>query len=180
MAEPVADAQLSLDRDVFFRRLLRDLSGTLEGVVGIEAAEGYISTVGGQVGLWINQSYREALGKPKLDAEAVAAVCVDLKKRIGGDFHLISADEDKMVFGNNRCPFGEMVLGRTSLCMMTSNVFGRISADNLGYARVELDQTIAKGDPGCRVVVHLRPNDEAPPDAREYYQYPHTPSDEDV
>jgi hypothetical protein len=40
--------------------------------------------------------------------------------------------------------------------MMTSNVFGSIAAENLGYAKVELQQTIAQGDPGCRVVVYLK------------------------
>jgi hypothetical protein len=40
---------------------------------------------------------------------------------------------------------------------MTSNVFGSIAAENLGYAKVVLEETIAQGDPGCRVVVHIRP-----------------------
>jgi hypothetical protein len=53
--------------------------------------------------------------------------------------------------------------------MMTSNVFGRIAADNLGYARVELQETIARGNPGCRIVVHLVPSDETDPQAREYF-----------
>ena len=39
--------------------------------------------------------------------------------------------------------------------MMTSNVFGNIAAANLDYARVELRETIASGDAGCLVVVHL-------------------------
>ena len=51
---------------------------------------------------------------------------------------------------------------------MTSNVFGSIAAQNLGYARVEIEQSIAAGDPGCRVVVHLRPAPEAELHAREY------------
>lgn len=172
MTEDVAKAEIGLDRDVFLRKLLRELSGTLEGVVGLKAAEGYISTVGGQIGQWIDGSYREALGQSELTPEQVAKVCVDLKDRIGGDFYLISMDEDGMVFGNRRCPFGDYVAGRTSLCMMTSNVFGRITADNLGYARVELDETIARGDPGCRVVVRLKPPDETDGDGQEYYQDP--------
>jgi hypothetical protein len=55
--------------------------------------------------------------------------------------------------------------------MMTSNVFGRIAAENLGYAKVELQETIAMGHPGCRVVVHLRPSTvtEAA-DGREYFR----------
>lgn len=180
MADEVTGSDVPLDSDIFFRRLLRDLSGTLEGVVGLEEAEGYISTVGGQVGHWINKEYCDALSSSQLNSDEVAAVCVDLKKRIGGDFYLISADEDQLVFGNRRCPFGEMVVGRTSLCMMTSNVFGRITADNLGYARVALDETIAQGDPGCRVVVHLKPDDNAAQTAREYYQYPHSSANEDT
>ncbi len=44
-------------------------------------------------------------------------------------------------------------LGRPSLCMMTSNVFGVIAAENLGYAKVALTETIALGAPGCRAVV---------------------------
>jgi hypothetical protein len=40
--------------------------------------------------------------------------------------------------------------------MMTSNVFGAIAANNLGYAKVELQETIAQGHPGCRVVVYLK------------------------
>jgi hypothetical protein len=38
-----------------------------------------------------------------------------------------------------------------------ANVFGHIAAENLGYAKVELLETIAKGHAACRVVVHLAP-----------------------
>ena len=33
------------------------------------------------------------------------------------------------------------------MCIMTSNVFGAIAAEHLGYAKVELQKTIPKGDP---------------------------------
>ncbi|MCF4097583.1 methanogen output domain 1-containing protein [Maritalea mediterranea] len=100
----------------------------------------------------------------------IAKVCVDLKRRIGGDFYLISASEEELVFGNRRCPFGAAVKDRPSLCMMTSNVFGRITADNLGYARVDLEETIAQGDPGCRVVVRLNKDNKGEVHEREYYR----------
>jgi len=45
--------------------------------------------------------------------------------------------------------------------MMTSNVFGSIAADNLGYAKVAIEQAIARGDAGCWVVVYLKPTPEA-------------------
>ena len=55
--------------------------------------------------------------------------------------------------------------------MMTSNVFGAIAAENLGYAKVELQETIARGAPGCRVVVHLKATPEAKEaEGREYFK----------
>jgi hypothetical protein len=53
---------------------------------------------------------------------------------------------------------------------MTSNVFGKITADNLGYACIELEQTIAAGDTGCKVVVHLDFVEHLEPvEFREYF-----------
>jgi hypothetical protein len=48
-------------------------------------------------------------------------------------------------------------------------VFGRIAASNLGYARVDIDESIAQGHAGCLVTVHLRPSDDAASGAREYF-----------
>ena len=164
-AQPVA-----LDRDLFLRRLLRELSGTLQDVVGAEEAAGYISVVGAAMDEHIDALYKRALKVERLDRRQVAAVLVDLKRRIQGDFFVIEEDEGRIVLGNRACPFGELVRDRPSLCMMTSNVFGRIAAENLGYARVELEETIAQGHPGCRVVVHLVPSDEPDAQAREYFR----------
>jgi hypothetical protein len=96
---------------------------------------------------------------------------VDLKRRIQGDFYVIDQDDEKIVLGNRACPFGDKVLDRPSLCMMTSNVFGSIAAENLGYAKVELQQTIAQGNPGCRIVVHLMQTPAASvAEGREYFK----------
>ncbi|WP_433545190.1 methanogen output domain 1-containing protein [Streptomyces sp. CA-294286] len=167
MGHPV-NAQIDLDRDVFLRTLVRELATSLEAVVGMEEASGYISLVGQAVGNQIDDMYLRALGVDRLSAEQVAEALVDLKRRIKGDFHVIEQDDTKIVLGNRACPFAEKVLGRESMCMMTSNVFGTIAARNLGYARVELQETIARGDAGCRVVVHLTPAG-GPADGREYF-----------
>lgn len=180
MSNGQTEDDVFLDRDVFFRRLLRELAGTLEEVVGLEMAEGYISSVGSQVGQWIDAEYRRCRETEQFDRDGVAELCVRLKDRIGGGFYLVSSDETKLEFGNHRCPFGEMVRGRSSLCMMTSNVFGRIGADNLGYARVELNETIARGAEGCSVTVHLKPAGELGPDEREYYRLPDGDPDADA
>lgn len=169
--KPLAMMEVPLERDVFLRTLLRELAGTLSEVVGLDEASGFVSVVGQRMGQQMNEMYRESLSLPSLNAHQVADVLVDLKRRIEGDFFVIEQDEDKIVFGNRACPFGDKVIGRKALCMMTSNVFGSIAAENLGYAKVVLEKTIADGDPGCRVVVLLKPS-EQPGDhtAREYYK----------
>jgi predicted ArsR family transcriptional regulator len=165
-----ATVSVPLDRDRFLRALIRELAGTLEDVVGVEEAKGYFSVVGGAIGTAIDSDYRAALQLQRLDRAHMAAVLVDLKRRIQGDFYVISEDEEKIVLGNRACPFGDMVLGRPSMCMMTSNVFGSIAANNVGYAKVELQETIAQGHPGCRVVVYLKPTEEAvAAEGREYF-----------
>ena len=162
---------IELERDVFLRTLIRELSGTLENVVGLEEASGFISVVGQTMGRQIDEKYKSALQVNNLSRTQVSSVLIDLKKRIQGDFFIIEESEEKIVFGNRVCPFAEKVLNRPSMCMMTSNVFGSIAAENLGYAKVELQETIAKGDSGCRVVVYLNPTEEAE-DAfgREYFK----------
>ena len=162
---------MPLDRDIFLRNLLRELSGTLETIVGMDEATGFISLVGQHIGDWINEEYRKALQQEQLNLEQVKEVLVDLKARIQGGFTIEYADKDKIVLTNTCCPFGDKVIDRPSLCMMTSNVFGTITAENLGYAKVTLEKTIARGDNGCRVAVYLNSADtHNQDDGREYFQ----------
>lgn len=169
-AAPVREADTDLDRDTFLRSLLRELSGTLEDVVGLEEASGFVSIVGQRIGDEIDRAYRRALDVERLDRDQLVHVLVDLKRRIEGDFYVIEVTDEKIVLGNRACPFAEKVEGRPSLCMMTSNVFGTIAAENLGYGKVELQKTIAQGDPECRVVVYLQPTAEAEAArGREYF-----------
>jgi predicted ArsR family transcriptional regulator len=171
IASEAARADLPLNRDLFLRSLLRHLAGTLQKVVGLEEASGFISVVGQEIGDEINAGYRAALGVPALSREQVSDVLVDLKRRINGDFFVIEQDDDKIVFGNRACPFAEKVIGRPALCMMTSNVFGNIAAENLGYSKVVIEQAIARGDAGCRVVLHLKQTPDAlSANGREYYK----------
>jgi predicted ArsR family transcriptional regulator len=157
----VRAAGISLERDVFMRTLIRELAGALQDIVGLDDASGFISVVGQRMGAQINESYKQALALTSLDRHQVAEVLVDLKRRIRGEFFIIEENEEKIVLGNRVCPFADKVLGRPSMCMMTSNVFGSIAADNLGYAKVVLEETIATGAPGCRVTLYLKPTDEA-------------------
>lgn len=168
---PVKNLTIPLERDIFLRTLIRELAGTLQDVVGLEEASGFISVVGQNIGKQINHDYKAALEVSHLTRDQVADVLVDLKKRIQGNFYIIEQTDEKIVLGNSACPFVEQVIGRPAMCMMTSNVFGSIAADNLGYAKVELQETIAMGASGCRVVVYLKPTPEAEESqGREYFK----------
>jgi hypothetical protein len=167
----VSELAIPLQRDRFLRTLLGHLAGTLQNVVGLEEASGFVSIVGQEIADELNLMYKSALAVENLSREQVADVLVDLKRRIQGDFYIIMQDHEKIVLGNRACPFTEKVIGRPALCMMTSNVFGGIVADNLGYSKVVIEQAIAQGDPGCRVVIYLKPTSEAEAsDGREYFR----------
>lgn len=165
-----SELNIPLERDLFTRTLIRELAGTLQQVVGLDDASGYISVVGAAVGEQIDRDYRRAFAVDRLTREQVGDVLVDLKRRIQGDFFILEETEDRIVLGNRACPFGALVRDRPSLCMMTSNVFGHIAAQNLGYAAVDLEHTIAAGHPECRVTVYLRASDDVPLTARGYHE----------
>ncbi|TDQ51406.1 methanogen output domain 1-containing protein [Actinorugispora endophytica] len=152
----VADAAVPFEGDAFRRRLLRELAAALEEVVGLEEAAGYIGLVGQRIGDDVSDRYLEETGLERLDRGQVVDVLIDFERRIQGDFHLVSEDEERIVLGNRCCPFGDGVRGVESLCTMTSSLLGNITARHLGYAKVELVETIARRHPACRVVIHLR------------------------
>lgn len=167
----IEQLEIPLERDVFCRSLISELAATLQDLIGLEEASGFISVVGQTIGNNINKDYKQALGTKRLTREQVESVLVDLKRRINGEFSIEQSDDEKIIFKNTRCPFAEKVIGKPSMCMMTSNVFGSITANNLGYARVVLNETIAEGHPGCKVSVFLKESNQgSEPEGREYFQ----------
>lgn len=156
---PAPNRTPRMDKDTFLRSVLRELVGLLEQTVGEREAEAYVNYVGISLGRVLNADYRTSFSVDSLDVPQVASTLVDLKSRLDGGFSIESIDDQKMVLVNTACPFGDKVIGRPSLCRMTANVFGHIAAENLGYARVRIDNAIARGDPGCRVLVFLSKTD---------------------
>eukprot|EP00873_Tetraselmis_striata_P018454 jgi/Tetstr1/438718/TSEL_002914.t1 len=155
------DFKIELDDVSFFQGMIGTLAGTLEEVVGLEDAASFVGVVGGKIGDDLASQYvAELQGQPP-NAEVLGTILVDMKSRIGGTFRIETFDEDQIVLVNSRCPFAEQVKGRPSLCMMTTNVFGRIVATANGYAHVEIEEAIATGHPGCRVRVHLSPQENS-------------------
>ena len=151
------NCEVDLDQAGFLRNVIGALAGTMEEVIGREDASAFVSAVGARIGDDLSRQYRTALGGAAGDLEAVAAVLVDLKTRIGASLEIASLSEDEIVLVNGDCPFAEKVIGRPSLCMMTATVFGRIVSQTKGYARVRVEEAIATGHGSCRVRVALGP-----------------------
>jgi predicted ArsR family transcriptional regulator len=161
-------------KDVFLRTVLRELTGVLEQTVGVREAEAYVNYVGLALGRAINATYREAFSVLRLDPMQVASTLIDLKTRIDGKFSIESMDSERIVLVNAACPFGDKVIGRPSLCRMTANVFGFVAAENLGYARVEIPEAIARGDGGCRVIINFTKSEVPPaPSETEFFGVGH-------
>lgn len=144
-----------LDRTKFFLEMISNLTSALEQVVGCEDAEGYLALVGTQMGDALYTAYLAGSAPNEVTLEKIAKVLVELKSQIGGDFSIEKIEDDRVILTNTRCPFGEKALGRQSLCMMTSTVFGTISSKAKGQANVDIQKSIAAGDGCCHVVVHL-------------------------
>ena len=150
-----------LNRTEFYLQMIAKLTSSLERIVGFEDAEGYLALVGSEIGNDLFRSYFADASAGDFSMDQIAKALVDLKSRIDGGFSIESIEGGKITLVNDKCPFGEKVLGRESLCMMTSSVFGTISSEVAGQANVEIQQSIAAGDGGCRVVVYLN-QPEAP------------------
>jgi uncharacterized protein len=163
----------SLDIDFDHHRLLDTLvagmAGLLETTAGIEDASTYVASIAARLGTEIEKRYKAALGVQTFSRTQLPAILIDLKNRAGGTFFVVEENDDHIVLGNCACPLGNAVRNHPSLCMLTSNIFGLLAANTLGYAAVDLEQTIATGAAGCRVVIHLK-RTELRPDTREYFR----------
>jgi DNA-binding NarL/FixJ family response regulator/anti-sigma regulatory factor (Ser/Thr protein kinase) len=169
-------------KEAFLRALVVELAQAIEADQGPDVAAATIAQVGTDIGGRMERAYRVATGiADRLSPQQMADLYVRLKGAIGGDFYVIRADERKIVLGNRRCPFGDVVKREPALCHMTSSVFGGIAARNASRSAVDLQERIALGDPECRVVIWL--GDHCPPDASPTYRSPgphHAAADRDL
>lgn len=160
-----ADAEGEFGKVSFLRALVVQLAQSVEEDHGPIAAEAAVAQVGTDVGGQMEDAYRRARGiGERLTPEQMGDLYVRLKRAIEGDFFVIEANDERIVLGNNACPFGPQVRYAPALCRMTSSVFGGIAARNRGAAAVQLEERIAVGDPGCRVTVWLG---DPPPAVRD-------------
>lgn len=164
-------------RETFLRALVVELADGVEFEQGPAVAESAIAKVGSVVGGQMEQALRQHRETDvAFSSDEIASFYVELKAAIGGDFYVISVDDERIVMGNRRCPFGSVVQHAPSLCRMTSSVFGGIAARNLQReVAVHLEERIAIGDPECRVTVWL---DKPPPEVEVFvHRYRHQGGD---
>ncbi len=165
-----AQSDGTFGKESFLRALVVELAKAVEVEEGPDGIEARVAQVGANVGGRMEEAYRAARGVTgRLNHDQMADLYVRLKAAIGGDFYLISADAEKIVLGNRRCPFGAAVRHEPALCRMTSSVFGGIAARNAERSAVVLEERIALGDPECRVVVWLGARDAPDPDSAHRY-----------
>lgn len=166
-ATDFSEVPVALDLERFLGLIVKALSTTLEDTVGAREASGFISLVGLAVSDEIQTEYVRANGSRRLDRRAISGALIDLKRRIGGDFYVIEDNNERIVLGNRRCPFGDLAKACPTLCTVTSHVFGHMVAESQGYGRVTLADTIARGADRCRIVIDL--DADAPDDGGQSY-----------
>jgi anti-sigma regulatory factor (Ser/Thr protein kinase) len=179
-ADPLPDlAEVGSDggfgKEAFLRALIVQLSQAVEYTAGPQVSESAVAQVGIAVGGQMEAAYRATQAiMGRLTAGQLADCYVRLKHAIDGQFRVEEITDDRIVLTNTRCPFGNAVRKAPALCRMTSSVFGGIAARNRDDgAAVLLEERIAVGDPGCRVIVYLGPT---PAEAARYahpYTSPH-------
>lgn len=167
-----AESGVGFGREAFLRALVVEVAQAVEQSHGPAAAEAVVAQAGIDIGTQMEAEYRDhsLVGEAlSLSTEQIADCFVRLKQAIGGGFSVLEIDDDRIVLGNTRCPFGDVVKMAPALCRMTSAVFGGIAASNAEReAFVVLEERIAVGDPACRVAVYL---DRPPPDPRIAHRY---------
>jgi predicted ArsR family transcriptional regulator len=147
------------------------LAQTIEVQHGQDSADAAVAQVGTDVGGQMEEGFRLAMAiTGRMTSEQIGRCYVRLKHAIDGGFRVLEATPERIVLVNDRCPFGTAVQQAPSLCRMTSSVFGGIAARNSDRgASVLLEERIAVGDPGCRVIVDLNvPATAAAPEAHHY------------
>ena len=161
-------------KESFLRALVVQMARSVEYQNGPDAAEAAVAQVGADVGGQMEAEFRlarDVVGT--MTPDQIGECYVRLKHAIDGGFKVVEANEQQIVLVNDRCPFGEAVQLAPALCRMTSSVFGGIAArNNDGPVAVLLEERIAVGDPGCRVVVGLDRSAEVDSDASHIYRKP--------
>lgn len=163
-------AQVAIDREGFLTMVVGALSDTLGTMVGQREAEGFVNLVGMTISEQVLALYLKASGASRLNLVETLDAILDWKRRLGGDFRILETTGSEVVLINSRCPFAGPAAPPGAMCKMTSHVIGHMVAESQGYGRVTLADTIARGSPGCRIVIDLDPGGrDRNPEGQSYF-----------
>ncbi len=161
--------QLPHDTESYLQHVLGLFVTSLQHMLGEHAAS-FVTVISQNLAEQLNAHYQHTFGVTHLDRAQLRLVLDDFKQRIGADFFILEEHESGITLGNRRCPFGEAIQNNPALCHLMSNLLGIITAENLGYANIVLDQTMAEGHPMCIVRIILNAEESA--DGFEYFATP--------
>lgn len=107
---------------------------------------------------------------PLATAQDVADTFCRIHQDLGGKPSVVHVDDDTLELSLDRCLFGRSATHPPSLCGVSAGLVGRLAARASGQATVVLDETMALGDPACRLRVWLGEPDR--PVAGVTYRWP--------
>lgn len=155
---------VTLNKQGYFNDMLLKLGSEFHD----EASKKRVKKAAIRVAKKIEETYKKFYGVIKLNFPQVIDSLVDSQRKIGGNFVVVERTEDVIILKNTRCPFGDKVKNKSSLCATTSALCGVITARNLGYSKVVLKKTIAKGSNECLIHIYLKKTKEAGKEIDEY------------
>ena len=124
-----------------------------------------IKSAASKVADHIVEQYNKYYGVEKLNIGQVIEAIEDSQSKIGGKAKVVDRTGRKLVVECTSCPFGDNVKLCQHLCYVTSNVLGKLVSKNLGYAKVNIKNAIAKGSENCLIEIFLKEGKE---EGKEY------------
>ncbi len=155
---------VTLNKESYLNEIILNLAGELNDA----ALEKAVKKAAISTAQRVEGQYKQFHGTNKLNYTQVIGSLIDAQKKIGGNFITAERTEDVIILRNTKCPFGERVKKAPSLCNTTSALCGVITARNLGYSKVVLKKTIAKGSNECLIYIHLKKTTDMDKETDEY------------
>lgn len=155
---------VTLNKQGYFNDVLLNIGKELDD----ESLKKKVKNAAISIAKKVEEQYKKFHGVDKLNYTQVINSLVDAQKKIGGNFIVVERTEDIIILKNTKCPFGEKVRKAPSLCATTSALCGVMTARNLGYSRVILKKTIAKGSNECLIHIHLKKTKSKDKETDEY------------
>jgi len=156
---------VNMNRDIFLTQTINELALNIDK----NQIKRTLNKIGLKLGKQIEQLYKEFYSVEKLNISQLTEALVDVEKKIGGNFSVVEKTPEKIIFKNNKCPFGnDRIKECPELCAITSSIFGIMASKNFAYSKVCLKKTIAKEDEDY-IVIFLKKTRESEKEKGKYY-----------